>query len=298
MTEEQTKITINEMVELYQEIREAANVLNTLWPARVVKAISWHIPIALVEDRDQKAETINVTALTDEQSISSGLKAFKQFKREPYQDPSTVMRHPGLFFLSEIGRVKQQVEHINTLKDELVTRMHTLNERARNTHVKMAWRGVSALQLYRHITAVDYAPRKALFSWEGRTTSISRPHSKEEFIEIIRKTKDMCPAHIAPSDWEDILRKEILAIQSAQQGGDLVRMKPVAPHPRLLLYQTADVKATHTIFSNVPTFVKESPDCAIVELTSFDFNKTSTRRKKRVFIPIVERLNMYFRPFK
>ena len=113
-----------------------------------------------------------------------------QFQRDPYQDPSTVMRHPGLLFLSETGQVKQQVK-----------RMHTLNGRARNTHVKMVWRGVSALQRYRHITAVDYAPRKALFSWEGRTTSISRPHSKEEFIEIIRKTKDMCPAHVASSDY-------------------------------------------------------------------------------------------------
>ena len=297
MTKQQ-KITIDEMVSRYNQIKNAVKTLNTLWPDKIVRAMSWQIPLALVENKDQKIETIDVTPLNNEQSIQASLKAFAQFNRDPYQDPGTVMRHPGLLFLSEIGEVKQQVEHINALKDELVTRMHTLNARARNTHVKMAWRGVSALQLYRHITAVDYAPRKALFSWEGRTTSISRPHSKEEFIEIILKTKDMCPAHVSPLDWDDILRKEILYIQSVQENGDLVRMKPVAPHPRLLLYKTTDVKATDTIFSNVPTFVKTAPDCTIVELTSFDFSKTTTRRKKRVFIPIVERLNMYFRPFK
>lgn len=293
---EQSIITVDEMISRYEDIRAAVKTLNTLWPTKVVKALSWQIPITLAGE--EKKDIIEVNKLEAEQSIKATKRAFAQFQRDPYQDPSTVMRHPGLIFLSEIGQVKQQVKHINELKDTLVKRMHTLNERARNTHVKMAWRGVSALQLYRHITAVDYAPRKALFSWEGRTTSISRPYSKEEFIEIIRKTKDMCPAHVAPEDWDDILRKEILAIQSTSSNGDLVRMKPVAPHPRLLLYGTSAPKATHTIFSNIPTFVQQADNCVINELTDFDFNKTSKRKKKRVFIPIVERLNIYFRPFK
>lgn len=293
----QSIITIDEMITRYGEIREAVKTLNLLWPDRVVKALSWQLPITFAGE-EKKPDIIEVKLLEAEQSIYVAQKAFGQFKRDPYQDPATVMRHPGLLFLAEVGEVKQQVEHINALKNELVKRMHTLNERARNTHVKAAWRGVSALQLYRHITAVDYAPRKALFSWEGRTTSISRPHSKDEFIEIIKKTKDMCPTHVAQSDWDDILRKEILNIQSIGEGGDLVRMKPVAPHPRLLLYKTFDPKANHTIFSNVPTFVKEAPECKVVELSNFDFNKTSKRRKKRVFIPIIDRLNMYFRPFK
>jgi hypothetical protein len=292
----QPVIAINEMTIRYKEIQDAIKTLNLLWPGRVVEALSWKIPITLVGE--EKANIIKVTPFKAEESIHASLSVFSQFKRDPYQNPGTVMRHPGLLFMSEIGEIKQQVEYINALKDKLVERMHTLNERARNTHVKAAWRGVSALQLYRHITAVDYAPRKALFSWEGRTTSISRPHSKEEFIEIIRKTKEMCPIHVSPTDWEDILRKEMLAIQNVQTGGDLVRMKPVAPHPRLLLYGTQDSKATHTIFSNVPTFVKASPDCKIVELSNFDFTKIRKRKKKRVFIPIITRLNMYFRPFK
>ena len=116
---EQLIINTNEMIVRYNEIKTAVKTLNTLWPNKVIQAISWKIPIALAENKDQKADTIDVIPLHAQQRINAALKAFTQFESDPYQDPSTVMRHPGLLFLSEIAEVKQQVDHINTLKDGL-----------------------------------------------------------------------------------------------------------------------------------------------------------------------------------
>ncbi len=297
-------ITTDEMIIRLDEIRHVVNLFNKQWPLHVVNMTGWKLPIVLIDDSKDR-RTIPVTKIVSEEAVNEGVHALRQFDRIRDQDPSTAFRYPSIVYVSK--SFTKEVDHINGLKDKLVERMKTLNERQRNVYARRAWPGVSTLQVYRHISCFDETPRKALFSWIGRTVSISRALTADECIDSIKRTETMVPSAIKADDWKAYIKKEIMDVKSLDSSsGEFIKMRPVAPHPRLMLYMDECVeKASHVVFANIPTFVlapegSSTEACNIVDLKEFDFSTIQKRKKRKdakKYTPVVPRLFLYFRPF-
>jgi hypothetical protein len=284
--------TIEELIERKEKIEALIYQFNLQWPDYCQSAVVWKMPFMV----EQVApDAISLEMLEGNHAIKETQKILLSFSRKETQHPATVIRLAGIIRLTH--RVYEQVAEINAHKDGLRERMQTIHPRTRPKYVTLAWPGVSALQLYRHIIAPYSSKRKVLFSWVGHTTSSTRT-TRDKMIEVVRLSRALVPTGVSIHHWDIVIDKELELLASLAPSAHLILRKLVAPHPRIMVYHELDNQPTRTYGANLPLFIPDDPAMEVRELGNWN-RKTALQRKRRKdtlpITPIIPRIYLYLR---
>ncbi|WP_432780645.1 DNA replication terminus site-binding protein (plasmid) [Pseudomonas corrugata] len=268
------------IVAKYQRLVETVGAFNEKWPALVVDGTIWRIPL-LTEQRTPSR--INVQVLAGIDAINAAVEALRGFERDLGQAPGTVLRLPGYFILS--GSVLDEGRAVNRCKTELVDAIEA--ERAfRNVAVsrrsnimrQALGKDFSLNQLKRAVQVFDAAPRQITFTWAGHTSGKERVtvgHVREVLLaeahEISVATGE--PVENSPQ-WIDLR-----SIANMAETDMLDVPKPIAPHPRAMLWFSERSRYDAMLHANLPFFVLEGqPAARIIGLKNFDRDARSAKR--------------------
>lgn len=272
---------------------------NQLWPDWVVSSKVWQLPLLA----EQKApDLIEVRPLEGRAAIDATLQAMTLFERMPGQAPGTVMRLPGYFALNR--SVLPWVKEINQLKDQLMmaieqTRIElNLAPTARSKILRQAL-GVqfSMKQLARHTQAFDICPRLIVFTWAGHTTGGERI-AVGKVRELLTKAAEQQCAKEGLFIEQTQAGAELRRIVNLADQASLIKYKKVAPHPRAMVYFSANSRYDAMIHSNLPMFVLAGEEPTTVhELRDFDRHaRQAERPDKKSRIEVIPRMNLFLNP--
>ena len=284
--------SVEELIERKEKIVGLISQFNHYWPQYSQSAIVWKTPLML----EQVApDAIQIEPLSTEQAIQETKKFLLGFSRKNAQHPATVSRLPGIIRLSQ--SCYEPIAEINAHKDYLRERMETIHPRTRPKYVKLAWPGVSALQLYRHINAPYSTKRKVLFSWIGHTTSSTRT-TRDKMLDFVTLSRALVPTGVSVEHWNIVIDKEIELLASLAPTTHLILRKLVAPHPRVMLYHGQEKQPTRTYGANLPLFIPDNPTMEVRELVNWDRKKALLRKRRKDTLPltpIIPRIYLYMR---
>lgn len=268
------------IVTAYQRLVETVNAFNTKWPALVVGGMIWRIPL-LTEQRTPSR--IDVQVLTGDEAIQTAVVALREFERDLGQAPGTVMRLPGYFILC--GSMLNEARAVNRCKSELeaaieaerVIRNVAVSRRS-NIMRQALGQNFSLNQLKRSIQVFDAAPRKITFTWAGHTSGKERVTVGQVREALIAEAHERSVATGEPvtnsPQWIDLR-----SIANMAETDILDVPKPIAPHPRAMLWFSERSRYDAMLHANLPFFVLDGQLAArIVGLKDFDRNARSAKR--------------------
>ncbi|TWI52466.1 DNA replication terminus site binding protein [Pseudomonas duriflava] len=290
---------ISDLRDAWQEMLEAQRTFNSLWPSAVVHAQVWLLPI----NREAKGLTqITPHELVGEPAIEATKKAILQFEQEEGQHPSTVMRLPGWIGVS--GSVLEAAREANAARDRF---LHVLAEDARSMNLKSLSKGKHARtalklplvikQIERHIQVFEGVPRRILFTWAGKTAAPESIPVKD----VIEKVELQLAEAVAKADMdkERGLRMELKALGFLDSKAELHRYRPIAPHPRVMLYFSKSSRYDAMPHANLPIFVsldEKQPWPKVDPLEAFDAEQAQAERSDKVpRQEIIPRLGLYLK---
>ncbi|WP_305846706.1 DNA replication terminus site-binding protein [Pseudomonas aeruginosa] len=289
---------LEDIKEAGRRLELAVGEFNDRWPHQVVDGVVWELPL-LTEQKTPRE--IAVTRLDGHEAIAKARDAFGSFQRDIGQAPGTVMRLPGVFFVSQ--SVLAEVEQINRLKQAVKeaieqTRLEQ-NQSVRNRpKIMRSALGpyYSTKQLERSIQAFDGSPRLVIFTWAGHTGGgeyIPVGAVRKELLELAERRADRERISIK----ETLEQKDLDKLNKMADDDVLLLHKPVAPHPRAMFFFSESTRYDAMIHANLPAFVLANPSgCVIKELRDFDREARIAERKdikerlgaipeKHLFIP-------------
>ncbi len=288
-----------DITSIHARLVSQINAFNHLWPQWVVSGKVWQLPLLA----QQKAlDLIEVQSLEGEAAIHATIRAMTQFERLPGQAPGTVMRLPGYFALSQ--SVLPWIKEINQLKDELMaaieqTRLElNLATTARSKILRQALGAqFSMKQLARHTQVFDICPRLIVFTWAGHTTGGERV-AVGKVRELLGKAAEQQSSKDNVSIEQTLAGAELRRIVNLSDQASLIKYKKVAPHPRAMVYFSANSRYDAMIHSNLPMFVLAGEEPSSVhELRNFDRNtRQAERPDKKSRIEVIPRMNLYLNP--
>lgn len=268
------------IVAKYQRLVEAVGAFNEKWPALVVDGMIWRIPL-LTEQRTPSR--INVQVLAGVDAIKAAVEALREFERDLGQAPGTVLRLPGFFILS--GSVLDEGRAVNRCKTELVDAIEAERvfrnvavSRRSNIMRQALGKNFSLNQLKRAVQVFDAAPRQITFTWAGHTSGKERVtvgHVREVLLAEAheRSVATGEPVENSPQ-WIDLR-----SIANMAETDLLDAPKPIAPHPRAMLWFSGRSRYDAMLHANLPFFVLDGqPAAKIVGLKDFDRDTRSARR--------------------
>jgi hypothetical protein len=270
-----------------------------VWPARVVSGKVWKLPLLA----EQKApDLIEVEPLEGQAAIEATLHAMCAFEREPGQAPGTVMRLPGYFVLRE--SVLGWVREINQLKDDVLAAIEQTRLElnwpvtARSKILRQALgHQFSMKQLARHSQAFDICPRLLVFTWAGHTTGGERI-AVGKVRELLNKSAEQQSVKEGVTQAHTQAGAELRRIVNLSDQATLIKYKKVAPHPRAMVYFSANSRYDAMIHSNLPLFVLAGDEPTTVhELRDFDRHaRQAERPDKKSRIEVIPRMNLFLNP--
>ncbi len=268
------------IVSAYERLVETVGAFNEKWPALVVGGMIWRIPL-LTEQRTPSR--ISVQVLTGTDAIKAAVEALREFERDLGQAPGTVLRLPGYFMLS--GSILDEGRAVNRCKSELVDAIEA--ERvfrnvavSRRSHImrQALGKNFSLNQLKRAIQVFDAAPRQITFTWAGHTSGKERVtvgHVREVLLaEAHEKAMATGEPVVNSPQWIDLR-----SIANMAETDVLDVPKPIAPHPRAMLWFSSRSRYDAMLHANLPFFVRDGqPAARIVGLKDFDRDSRSAKR--------------------
>ncbi|SEJ51278.1 DNA replication terminus site binding protein [Azotobacter beijerinckii] len=271
----------------FARLQCALQAFNHAWPAHVVSGMVWRLPL-LTEQRTP--DTIQVECLVGQVAVDATRIALAEFELELGQAAGTVMRLPGYFVLRE--SVLDQVRQINTFKDEVASAIEKLRlelnlvPAARPRLMRRALGSrFNTKQLLRHIQCFEGAPRLITFTWAGHTTATGRL-TVDKVRETLQASAEARASreNIRIEETPEFL--ELCILVNMAGSAMLSERKPVAPHPRAMLWFSDSSRYDAMIHANLPVFVQagEQPP-ELRELKSFDRYARQAKRfdeKRRI----------------
>ncbi|SFL25495.1 DNA replication terminus site-binding protein [Azotobacter beijerinckii] len=279
---------------MYEEIQGAfarlqtsLHSFNLAWPDHVVSGMVWRLPL-LTEQRTP--DTIQVERLLGQEAVDATRKALVEFERDLGQAAGTVMRLPGYFTVGE--SLLEQVRQINALKDELAATIEKLRlelnlvPAARPRLMRRALGAkFNTKQLLRHIQCFDGSPRLITFTWAGHTTATGRV-SVDKVRETLLANAEARASREGLQLEETPEFLELRTLASMADTEVLAKRRPVAPHPRALLWFTDSSRYDAMVHANLPVFVRAGNlPSEVTELKNFDRNARQAKRfdqKRRI----------------
>lgn len=268
------------IVSAYKRLVETVGAFNEKWPALVVGGMIWRIPL-LAEQRTPSR--INVQVLTGIDAIEAAVEALREFERDLGQAPGTVLRLPGYFILS--GSILDEGRAVNRCKSELVDAIEAERvfrnvavSRRSNIMRQALGNNFSLNQLKRAVQVFDAAPRQITFTWAGHTSGKERVtvgHVREVLLAEAheRSVATGEPVENSPQ-WIDLR-----SIANMAETDLLDVPKPIAPHPRAMLWFSERSRYDAMLHANLPFFVLDGqPAAKVVGLKVFDRDTRSAKR--------------------
>jgi len=212
------------------------------------------------------------------------------------------MRLPGYLALNQ--SVLPWVKEINRLKDELMmaieqTRIElNLATTARSKILRQALgTQFSMKQLARHTQAFDVCPRLIVFTWAGHTTGGERI-TVGKVRKLLSKAAEQQSAKESIAIEQTLPGAELCRIVNLADQASLIKFKKVAPHPRAMVYFSANSRYDAMIHSNLPMFVLAGEEPSTIHgLRNFDRHaRQADRPDKKPRIEVIPRMNLYLNP--
>ena len=268
------------IVTAYENLVVAITALNAQWPSHVVSGCVWKLP--LLSEQKTPAQ-IPVEYIDGAPAIAATVSAFREFELDVGQSPGTVMRLPGYFILSR--SVLNEVRAVNLCKTELVQAIETERlfrnvavSRRSNIMRQALGSRFSLNQLKRTLQDFDAAPRQITFTWAGHTSGKERVQIgplRERLMADARLRAEMIGEAIEQTpQWFDLR-----ALANMADDDHLDMPKPVAPHPRCMLWFSKNSRYDAMLHANLPFFVLEGQEPPkVVGLKDFDREARSAQR--------------------
>ena len=220
-----------EVKDAFNAVIEAVMALNEVWPQAVDYAVVYRLPIY---DEQQVPEAIEPQVIEGEAAIEAACEALGQFHWTPEQHVATVMRQPGVVVLRT--PLKAYFDRLNAAK----LRLHTLfreqySKGYRRVVAQRLFPGVSMLQVYRQVKALDQCPQRILFSWAGHTTmayKLSRP----QVVGLIEAQRERCPPGQDHEHWQTMVDLQLKKVDRIPPKAQYRQRRLIAPHPRVMIY--------------------------------------------------------------
>ena len=290
---------ITDVREAWQEMVEAQRAFNATWPSAVVHAQVWLLPI----NKEPKGQTkITPMELVGEPAIEAAKKAILQFEQEEGQHPSTVMRLPGWIGVSQ--SVLEYAREANAARDRFLevlaqeTASMNLKSLSKGKHLRSILKlPIVIKQIERHIQGFEGVPRRILFTWAGKTAAPESIPVKDVIEKIETQLADAVAK--ADMDKELNLRLELKALGFLDAKAELHRYRPIAPHPRVMLYFSKSPRYDAMPHANLPIFVsldEKQPWPRVDALEEFDAENAQAERSDKVpRQEIIPRLGLYLK---
>lgn len=240
--------------------------------------------------------------LVGQEAWDIGVEALSKFYRDEKQHPSAPYRLPGILYVDNLDSLLPLIEEINTEKRALKDMFGELDVTKRRRFTVKTLPGVMLLQLYRPIEFYQKPIRRAVFSWVS-TSSSSKVSAQEVMTRINREMESLLNEGIFPGEngtteeWLDILNKDLKRLES-YIGQDTLRLyRPVAPHPRLMLFDYTEselIKPVRTYHANIPVLIGGDQEFSLRSLPEFDAMRAHKERKdKKQKTPVIPRYFLF-----
>jgi hypothetical protein len=278
---------------------EAQREFNATWPSAAMHAQVWLLPI----NKEPKGQTkITPMELIGEPAIEAAKKAILQFEQEEGQHPSTVMRLPGWIGVSR--SVLDVAREANAARDHFLdvlaqeTASMNMKSLSKGKHLRSLLKlPIVVKQIERHIQVFEGVPRRILFTWAGKTAAPESIPVKDVIEKIETQLADAVAK--ADMDKERNLRLELKALGFLDTKAELHRYRPIAPHPRVMLYFSKSPRYDAMPHANLPIFVsldEKQPWPKVDVLEEFDAEQAQAERSDKVpRQEIIPRLGLYLK---
>jgi len=288
-------LDVEMLTDLFAAVVDSLDAFNALWPMHVVAAQAYPLPMLGAASNGGRLEvveqpTIRPQHLDGDDAVAVLRASLKQLHYLPGQHPSTVMRYPGVVLVDRA--MSDPIAKINAAKQAFEDAFKAAVIPASRAQVRARlFPGVVMLQAYRHIHYCDQPLTRVAFGWAGATSAsvaISRGDARHKLEELLRH----CPAGVDSGYWAEQIQRDIDNLGRQVSDRHVLRIrKPVAPHPRVSLFNPALMPATarkgqplHIYHANLPLFIltdDDHPPPQIDPLGSFVRDPTLRERKRR-----------------
>src|SRR5262245_44759138 len=240
----------------YWELLAAVDEFDHAWPPLVIGGEVWQIPLLSSQKTPSR---FSVEHLTGSGAIEASRAAFREFERDLGQAPGTVMRLPGYFIVRD--SILEQGRAVNRCKAQLQAAIEA--ERiaqnvsvSRRSHImrRALGKDFSLNQLKRTVQVFDASPRQITFTWAGHTSGKEKIHVgslRERLLTDARAraAREEVALEQTP-EWQDVR-----ALANLRDDEVLDYPKPVAPHPRCMLWFSPNSRYDAMVHANLPLFV-------------------------------------------
>lgn len=288
---------IFDLHDAWNEMNRAQLDFNSEWTSKVVAAQVWTLPIKATA---QSASVITPIFMEGQEAIEASKKAISQFVKEETQHPGTVVRLPG--WIGVHTSVLASARAANRARQSF---LELLGTEVQKTNLKTMSKGKfvrSALkvqvvlkQIERRIQVFDGTPRRILFTWAGNTAA---PETVA-LSTVVEKLQIQLEDAIRDGDLpkEQQRQMELRALNGLRSDAVMHRYRPIAPHPRVMLYFGEGARYDAMPHANLPIFVvmdEKAPWPRVDGLGTFDPDKARRLRSdKATRHPVIPRLDLY-----
>jgi len=229
---------------------------------------------------------------TGSEALEKVLTILGQYDRFTNQEVTSVVRLPGVVFLNE--SFAEAITKINELKQGLHNQIISIPPGSRNRLTTQAFGfGTSTLQLYRQWHQADNDTIKISFTEAKAGSAIS-------WITVADLLKRITESIDHPSEgtdhhlWNKMLEIEAESLNEFHHTVELMIQKPVARHPRLLIYKEIGSRHVAMKGASIPLIcyaplnkVKIKP---FTDTQGYNVHRNDSHLKKC----IIERLHVFY----
>ena len=271
----------------FEALNQAVSQFTRTWPSLFNDIRMYEIP-AYPRHKRRNLVPDEITPIQQNGKVAVELakRSLKQFKRTSYQNPLSVIRFPG--WVSTTQAVIDDIAIINELKNGLQETIKLLepDEAARIALTRRLFPGVSMLQVYRTIACHHRAVSRLEFTWSPMTMA-TRPLDKCKVIQQLEfsLTQSPPPEYENKHTWRAVVERELREIIALGEG-DLVLRKPIAPHPKVMVYfgedeeERSDNKYDEIHNASLPLFIRSDHLLTVSDLKTFYFDRSRTPTAK------------------
>ncbi|APC19387.1 hypothetical protein BLL42_26975 (plasmid) [Pseudomonas frederiksbergensis] len=288
---------IFDLHDAWNDMNRAQHDFNSEWMSKVVAAQVWVLPIKATA---QSSNAITPIMLEGQEAIEASSRAMAQFEKEETQHPGTVMRLPGwigvhtsvLASARAANRARQSF--LDLLDTE--TQKSNLKTMSKGKYARTVLKVQVVLkQIERRIQVFDGTPRRILFTWAGNTAAPEMVALSTVIEKLQMQLEDAVRAEDLPKEQQR--RMELRALSGLSQDAVMHRYRPIAPHPRVMLYFGEGARYDAMPHANLPIFVvmdEKAPWPRVDGLGTFDPEKARRLRSdKATRQPVIPRLDLY-----
>ena len=229
---------------------------------------------------------------TGQPALEKALRTLGQYDRLANQEVTSVIRLPGVIFLNE--SFAESVALINELKQDLHQQITSVPPGSRNRLTTPAFGSqTSTLQLYRKWNEAQIDTIKVSFTEAKAGSAIT-------WISVAKLRQRLVDSLDHPSEgtdhhrWNKMLEIELESLNDFHESEELMIQKPVARHPRLLIYKVQGSRHDKMKGASVPLICYAPFNNVRIKPFTNTQGYTIHRSDTHLKTLIIERLHVFY----